>query len=547
MVAGRAESGGAVDPVGNGATGTNVQEQGVDEPDLAKTNGTIAVVVDEGQLEVSDVTGAEPRRLGRLDTDARTAGEILLVGDRVVMIGNEPSVAQPDTARPDTARPDARPGIVPGECGHRTVLTTVDVSDPTVPKVVDKQSVDGSYVTAREHTGTVRIVVGSQPDLEFVHPGKSLSPDQAERKNRKIVRETTATDWLPSAHSPDGADEPLLKCSDFRRPRDPSGLGMTTALTLDPDKPALPEADAVIADGSLVYASADRLYVATMAGGSWEGTGGDAVRAGGDRRTQVHAFDTEGDDTSYEASGRVEGTVPDRWAMSEYEGRLRIASIRGDPSNPSETRVSVLDEDGDRLEVLGSVGGMGETEQIRAVRWFGDTAVVMTFRQTDPLYTLDLADPANPRILGELKIPGFSEYLHPVGDDLLLGVGQDATMSGRQKGSQVSSFDLSDLSAPSRVDSLALGDRSYSSVQQDSRAFTYLPDRRLMFVPVRDSRGTSPRVFVARVGTNGALTPIKKLTVPGSLQQVRVLPIDDGRLAVVADGAVQQIVDPGRW
>ncbi|MGH3425154.1 MAG: beta-propeller domain-containing protein, partial [Nocardioidaceae bacterium] len=524
------------------------------------------VVVHDGRLVVSDVTGDEPRELARVDTPMRTADELLLVGEHVVLLGGDAPVASPGAGQSADGQPGTGPrkepggvvgpgggrgpaggGIVPGEYSPRTRLTTVDLSDPSDPHVIGSRSVDGSYVTAREHDGTVRVVVGTQPRLPFVHPRKGVSPDEAEASNRELVRHSSARDWLPSVHDAGGGSEPLLRCSDVRRPHDPSGLATTTVLTLDPEAPAHPEADAVVADGSLVYASTGRLYVATTAGGRWEWSARTEMTDPQRRSTQVHAFDTAGDDTSYVASGTVRGTVPDRWALSERDGRLRVASMRGDPWQPSGTTVSVLEEEGDRLDVVGSVGGMGETEQIRAVRWFGDVAVVVTFRQTDPLYTLDLSDPTNPRIAGELKMRGFSAYLHPVGGDLLLGVGQDATGSGRQTGSQLASFDLSDLSGPTRVDRLALGAHGYSPVEQDSRAFTYLPGRRLVFVPVLPASGTAPHVLVARVGKDGGLAPVESLPASGPLQRVRSLPVDGGRVAIVADGAVRRIVDPGRW
>jgi hypothetical protein len=134
-----------------------------------------------------------------------------------------------------------------------------------------------------------------------------------------------------------------------------------------------------------------------------------------------------------------------------------------------------LAEDGGRLVETGRVEGLGRTEQIRAVRYFGDIAAVVTFRQTDPLYLLDLS--GRPRVLGELKVPGFSTYLHPVGDDLLLGLGEDATADGRITGMQVSLFDVSDLSAPRLVDRLRLGP-GWSPALDDSRAFTFDPGRR---------------------------------------------------------------------
>jgi uncharacterized secreted protein with C-terminal beta-propeller domain len=129
-------------------------------------------------------------------------------------------------------------------------------------------------------------------------------------------------------------------------------------------------------------------------------------------------------------------------------------------------------------------GGLGKGERIYAVRYIGDTGFVVTFRQVDPLYTLDLSDPERPRVVGELKVPGYSAYLHPVGDGLLLGVGQDATDEGRRTGVQLSLFDVSDLAKPVRLDQFAVGASSYTPVEGDHKAFLWWAPQKLAVVPV---------------------------------------------------------------
>jgi uncharacterized secreted protein with C-terminal beta-propeller domain len=260
--------------------------------------------------------------------------------------------------------------------------------------------------------------------------------------------------------------------------------------TLRPaDGLAATDSTAVTTDGDLVYASADRLYVAT---GRW-GTVGPVMpmlRSGSadvrpepdEVSTELHAFDTSSSTkTEYVGSGSVPGFVLGRWALSQHEGALRVATTRQPPWESEQTgktssMVVKLEERGGALVETGRVGGLGKTEQIRAVRYFGDIAAVVTFRQTDPLYLLDLS--GQPKVLGELKVPGFSTYLHPIGDGLLLGVGQDADQNGMITGMQASVFDISDLSRPALVDRLRLGN-GYTPALDDSRAFTYDPDRRL--------------------------------------------------------------------
>ncbi|MBA2639560.1 MAG: beta-propeller domain-containing protein [Nocardioidaceae bacterium] len=516
--------------VGAGETGTNVQEADVDEPDVAKTDGETVVLLDGAELVVVDVTGTEPTELSRLALPAGApADELLLVGDRAVLLGS------------------AR---------DRLVTTVVDLADPGAPVVVHTEQSEGNLVSAREHDGTVRIVTSQDPDLPFVTPGTDYSPREARAENRRIVRAAKARDWLP-ARSDSGGDlaagangddvTRLLACADVRRPDRASGLGTVSVTTLDPAAPDERVATGVTADGSMVYASTDRLYVATTQGG-WDelagiGRGFIAPQPAGP--TEVHAFDTSGTTTSYVASGRVPGAAPDRWAFSEHDGRLRVATALGSSWSPRESQVTVLEESGGELVEVGSVAGMGEGEQIHAVRWFGDVAVLVTFRQTDPLYTIDLSDPTRPRVAGELKIPGFSDYLHPVGGGLLLGVGQDANQRGRTQGAQLSTFDLADLAAPDRVATLDL-QAEQTPVQQDARAFGYLPDQRLALLPTESlGRSRETALSLVRVGADGSMVELERLSsLPGGAAGVRALPLANGRVAVVADGAVDHLMTP---
>jgi uncharacterized secreted protein with C-terminal beta-propeller domain len=201
--------------------------------------------------------------------------------------------------------------------------------------------------------------------------------------------------------------------------------------------------------------------------------------------------------------------------------------------------VKLAERDG-RLVETGRVEGLGRTEQIRAVRYFGDIAAVVTFRQTDPLYLLDLS--GTPRVLGELKIPGFSTYLHPLGDGKLLGVGQDADKNGQVTGVQVSGFDVSDLTSPTQVDRLHLGP-GWTPALDDSRAFTYDPARRLAtfvfsgYDPAAEL-GQETSALGVRVDADGMLRELGRMPVTEDYPPERVLLDDDVVLAVGHGGVV---------
>ncbi len=202
--------------------------------------------------------------------------------------------------------------------------------------------------------------------------------------------------------------------------------------------------------------------------------------------TFIHQFSLDaGTGATYIASGAVEGRLLNQFAMSEHNGDLRVATTNDNWDrfgDQSESTVYVLRPNGTDLQQISSIGGLGKGERIYAVRFLGDVGYVVTFRQIDPLYVLDLSDPTHPVLDGELKIPGYSAYLHPVGEGLLLGVGQDATLEGRTQGTKLSLFDVSDPTNPREISSLPIG--GYSEVEWDHKAFLFWPEDGTIVLPV---------------------------------------------------------------
>jgi uncharacterized secreted protein with C-terminal beta-propeller domain len=195
--------------------------------------------------------------------------------------------------------------------------------------------------------------------------------------------------------------------------------------------------------------------------------------------------------------------------MSEQDGLLRVASTSAplwwSPGNqtPSESYVTVLEQEGNGLTAVGRVGDLGKGERIYAVRFLGDVGYVVTFRQVDPLYTVGLSDPEHPKVLGSLDLLGYSAYLHPVGDGLLLGVGQSANDQGRTEGTQVSLFDVADPAKPTRLSNKTVGSGSSSSVEFDPHAFLWWDPLHLAVIPVQVydyQSDAKPNQFVGAIG-----------------------------------------------
>ena len=473
----------------SGTSRTNVQEQGVDEPDVVKADGALVYTVVGDELRTVDTSGGEPRVLDTLALEG-SGHELLVEGDRALVISQGDGPIRTTLPEPpgDVAIPEPRTDIVPEpQLAGATVIAEIDVSDPAELELVRSQEVEGRYESARLTDGTARIVVVTSP----------RTPDDTDARE-------DAEAWMPRTVVREGGDtteRPLTGCGDVRRPSDFSGLGMLSVLTIDVARglPAV-DTDSLMTSADTVYGAPESLYVATE---RWAADDEDAEDSG--PATAIHRFDaSQRGTTVYRSSGEVDGELLSQWALSEHDGVLRVASTDGpawgggdvivDGEDESESHVTTLRERGNKLEQVGRVSGLGRGERIYAVRFIDDVGYVVTFRQTDPLYTIDLSDPSDPRVTGELKIEGYSAYLHPVGEDLLLGVGQDATLEGRRLGTQLSLFDVSDPANPRRIHQRTLGEGSSSEVEFDHHAFLWWEPSQLAVIPVQRSSmdGTYP-------------------------------------------------------
>jgi hypothetical protein len=492
-------------PGGPTHSGTNVHETGVDEPDLVKTDGRRIVTVADGTLRVVDAL----RRMetGTLSLQGQAdqpygwqVSDLLLHGDRALVLvrgawwGPMPLPRPmpgpvPDRDTPGAADQPTQDDVLPEPiAGPRLLL--VDLTGQ--PRVVSEYTVDGELIDARSVGPTARVVVRSGPRLQL----PMLEPDASERErlaaNRAAVADADVSDWLPRYQLTAGGRTTTgqVECTALTHPESFSGTSMLTVLTFDLGAAALGDGlpVSVVADGDTVYSNGANLYVASDQ--RWRG----AVESDRDgrseieQRTEIYKFDvSEPGRPRYVAAGQVPGWLINQYAMSEWDGHLRVATTTGElwwgEEPDSESAVYVLSEQGGALVEVGSVGGLGRTERIYAVRFAGPVGYVVTFRETDPLYTVDLSDPAAPTVLGELKITGYSAYLHPIGDDRVLGIGQEADPRGVTQGTQISLFDVSDLSEPELLAQHHIR-YGHSEAEFDPHAFLWWPAERLVVVPL---------------------------------------------------------------
>lgn len=205
--------------------------------------------------------------------------------------------------------------------------------------------------------------------------------------------------------------------------------------------------------------------------------------------TVINKIKVNGDKLSFEGAGQVPGNIINQFSFDEYEGDLRIAttipsrwSRYGKERTESTNNVFVLDKD---LEIIGDLTDLAENEQIYSTRFVDERLYMVTFRQVDPFFVIDLSDPEDPEVLGELKIPGFSRYLHPYDENHIIGIGQDASLTGRTTGLKISLFDVSDVKNPEEVSKFVTDERyAQSSALFEHKAFLFSKDKNLMVMPV---------------------------------------------------------------
>ncbi|HEX5088364.1 MAG TPA: beta-propeller domain-containing protein [Nocardioides sp.] len=540
----------------NGETGTNVQEVGVDEPDVVKTDGRTLYRVQDGDLVLDDVSGAEVTRLASLDLPGALGTgdtEILLSGDTIVALSHRGSGAVTASAT--------------------TEVASIDVSDPAHPDVTHTVDYDSDLVTARLQDGVVRVVLqAGLPRLDFVMPRRHLTEQEATEANREAVENSTIDDWLPHASVDGGEPEPVLGCDQVAIPDDDAALGAVAVVGFDASAPDNASATGLAADTDLVYVSTGQLYLATtpayapirpcfeciepqpmpesvppsMPPGmlpSWlPGIGADRgpwrPPAGfTDGASHLYAFDLDGIDTTFAASGQVDGVIRDRWSMDAVDGPdgpvLRV--VVGPTQNTGTfSSIVTFRQEGTDLVESGRLDDLGVGEDVQSVRWFDTLAILVTFRQVDPLYAVDLTDPAQPRLIGLLKIPGYSAYLHPLGRHRLLGLGQLQGGNGTW-GAQAGLFDVTDLTHPRQLSVVKYGPGTDALATSDPRQLTWLPDGRTVLTVVA---GYGPRGAVGYVSEltlgDGRLTNrMTEVEYGDEIDAVRLVPVDGGRVVLV--------------
>lgn len=498
----------AMAPTGNtaGESGlsfseTNVQVEGIDEGDIIKTDGAYFYIFNQNRNEIYivSVSGGQMGTVAVISAAEEFRGnetgrEMYLVGDRLVLIvsGYRMELVEEKEILEEEGYESY------GYKRERavTVMLTYDISEKTAPKLLSSLEQDGRLVSSRCTGGTIYVISSYGDYYNWYY----AVPDQ-EDTEAEYVR------YIPQADGERIAPE-CIYISD-----EPVSEEFLVVTAMSPEHPqSYLDVKSLLADGDECYVSNNYIYVGSS---RWQN------RETPYDRTELYRFAYADGVITPAGQVTVKGTLDDQFSMDEYNGYLRVVTTVNEYEYETEDS-EVVDYDGnnvidekdiaysrrvwirsskeynalyiydENLQLTGSIEDLAPEEQIKSARLMGEVGYFVTFRQTDPLFSVDLSDPANPKVLGELKIPGFSAYLHPYGENLLLGIGYDADeVTGWTECVKLSMFDVSDPTDVKEVHTMYLEDFTSTAVEDNHKAALIDAEKNLIGLPARGYKNNS--------------------------------------------------------
>ncbi len=431
-------------PSDSGYSTTNIQVAGVDEADIVKTDGEYIYLVSENSTFIIRAYPPEQAEiLSEIESEG-TAIELFINGDRLVIFEQEmPYYAV--VTEGETYVPYISPEVF---------VKVYDISDRETPLLQREFSANGGYLDSRMIGDYVYVVI-NEPVYE-----------QDGEVNLPRIRSGGNETEIPAT------DIYYCNVSDYYYMYTTIVAINTQLDDQDPTRETI-----LLGASSTLYTSLNNIYLTFP---MWGTEVGDSLR------TTIHRIHIEGEEIEYVASGAVPGMVLNQFSMDEYDSYFRVATTTF--GQTTENNIYVLNMS---LEITGSLEDLASGETIYSARFMGERGYLVTFKQIDPLFVIDLSDPYDPEVLGYLKVTGYSDYLHPYDENHIIGVGKETTDAGEfawYQGVKISLFDVTDVSNPVEIDKLEIGDRGTDSpVLRDHKAFLFDRTRNLLVMPILEA------------------------------------------------------------
>jgi inhibitor of cysteine peptidase len=453
---------------GQEVSGTNVQVQGIDEADIVKTDGEYIYQVVDGRVNIISAKSAEKMEHVASIQFQQTfsPSQLFLDKGQLLIIGYSYSYET------NTAEKKVAADSLYAPMNEMTRALVYDVKDPTKPILEREISLEGYLSSARKIGSKVYLIANHFPQYWLLEDGDEvdLRPRYSDSVNKE---EATSVSYDEIQYIPGSKEANYTTIAAFDLAEPSQEAKITTYL----------------GSGGQLYMSKENLYLALM---NWRSA--DEREEAFTPRTMIYKFGINQLEVTFQGSTEVVGTVLNQFSMDEHNGYFRVATTEGDSwdeSKPSKNHLIVFDKN---LKQVGALSDLAKGERIYSARFMGDRIYIVTFKETDPLFVIDASEPSNPTILGELKIPGFSNYLHPYGENHIIGFGYDTklvTMEGDKEprvlteGVKLSLFDITDVSNPKEKFTEIIGGRgTYSPLNYDHKALLYKRENGLFAFPI---------------------------------------------------------------
>ncbi len=442
---------------------TNIQVAGVDEADIIKTDGKYVYAVAKQKLIIVQA-GSGAEILSQIKLTNFNPIELFIHQNKLLVFGYtnqyEKSIGEKTTL------------IAPYPRYSQFMAVKVfDIKNKGNPKQIKTVEFEGSYLTSRKIGENVYFVINSYP---------------------KYKPQPLCGDLVPLYREDGQEAKPIAKCTEigYIKPIQASNFITIASISM---KDQTINKETIVGSGQNVYASLKNLYIAQTSWPSYNKIG--VPTSGYSEKTVITKFSLDKGKLVFQGTGEVKGHILNQFSMDENEGYFRIATTKGQVWNSKEkstNNVYVLDK---TLKQVGKIEDLAPGERIYSVRFMGKKGYVVTFKKVDPLFVLDL-NPKNPKVLGKLKIPGYSDYLHPYDENHLIGIGKEAVeaedyRTGKQldfawyQGMKMAIFDVSDVNNPKELHQVVIGDRGTNSeALHNHKAFLFDREKNLLVLPI---------------------------------------------------------------
>lgn len=489
------------DSAGTDYSGTNVQVSGIDEADLIKTDGTHIYKISENKVQIIKAVPADKMKMESQLTFSGNFSpyQLFVEGNQLIVMGHSYKDVQKHIGNEFSEK------MISPAC-QSTKTIVYNIENKLKPKQIREAEVEGSLLASRFMDGKVYVITSYYPEYWILEKNKNadLRPrfyDTAESKEQQIV-DYHEIKYFPGSHHANYINIAVMDVSANKKP-----LSVTSYL----------------GSGNEFYMSKHNLYLAATHYNN---------EIAADREmphpdTSIYKFNLKDGKVQFQTSAEIKGTVLNQFSMDEYNGNFRVITTKGgawDDRSPSSNSLYILDKN---LKQIGQLEDLAKGERIYSARFMNDRIYMVTFKETDPLFVIDGSNPEKPYVLGELKIPGFSNYLHPLDDNHLIGFGHDTKIAGGKgaggepvittDGVKISLFDVSDANNPVEKDTEIIGGRgTYSPLDYDHKALLVDKKKNLFGFPISIYQNKKGSQFESTFDFQGAL--LYKITAENGIE-----------------------------